>query len=274
MRIRARTLFVVAAVFVALRVTSLVLAAPITIENHSLEELSRELAVGEQSNGAGGAGVPVATRFPFGGGGVSWANPVVVPGWRTRLLPFGELNTILAGVLRPPILGGQAFITGQDGDNVAAVQAAQMGQALSARLAANTRYRLDFLGGIGLFGTDYHLAVSLIAVDSPATFPLENEPGVTRLAITQGLVPPESSFGTMLPWSLEYTTPPVLPANLVGKYVGVHLWGSDGFPRVIYDEFRLDATELPEPGTGVLLGVLVGVGVLRRGRRLVVAVAN
>jgi hypothetical protein len=235
------------------------------IVNPSFEDLSRPLAMGEQTNGAGGAGVPVATRFPFGGGGVSWDNPIEVSGWRTRVRPFGDTAVNYAGVLNPPLLGGQPFVTGQDGQYVAAVQVSQMGQTVNSLLRPSTRYRLTFLGGIGLFGSDYHLALSLIAVQDLQTLPLENQPGVTRLAITQGLVPPQESFGTLRPYALDYTTPATLPPELAGRYIGVHLWGSDGIPRVLYDDFRLEATTVPEP-TGAVGSGLGVMAFLRRRR--------
>jgi hypothetical protein len=245
---------------------SAVRGAALPIVNPSFEELSRALAVGEQTNGVGGAGVPVATRFPFDFIGPSWANPVEVTGWRTRLLPQGSPATIWGGVLNPPLLAGDPFITGQDGENVFAIQIAQVGQTLDALLQPNTRYRLDFLGGIGRLDFDYILSVSLIAVQDLVTLPLENEPGVTRLAITQGLFPPSDAVGTLMPYSLEYTTPPVLPPELVGNYIGIHMYGSDGIPRVVYDDFHLDATPVPEPGAIALLTMVASTALLRRSK--------
>ncbi len=229
-------------------------AADINVVNHSFEEVSRALAIGEQTNGAGGAGVSVGTRFPFGNDAVDWSNPVEVPGWRTRLPPNGSPNIVYAGVLNPPDLGPGPFITGQDGENVIAIQVAQVGQTLDHVLQPNTRYTLDFRAGIGLFDSDYFFAVSLIAVDDLSTLPLENEPGVARLTLTQNLIPSPDTFGTMLPYTLEYTTSEVLPPNLIGRYVGIHMYGSDGIPRVVYDDFRLDATPIPEP---VAIGLLM-----------------
>jgi hypothetical protein len=201
--------------------------------------------VGEQSNGAGGDSTPVATRFPFGGGGVSWSDPVIVPGWRTRLRPPGDTAIVYAGVLNPPELGGAPFVSGQDGQYVAAVQVSQMGQTLNVLLRPNTHYRLSFLGGIGRFGSEYVLSASLIAVQDLQTLPLAGEPGVSMLAISHGAVPPPESFGTMLPYALEYTTGQTLPPTLAGRYIGIHMYGSDGIPRVLYDDFRLEATSTP-----------------------------
>lgn len=220
-------------------------AESIEVINPSFEETSRPLAIGEQTNGAGGNDTPVATRFPFGGGGVDWSNPVIVPGWHTRLRPPGDLAINYAGVLHPPLLSGLPFVEGQDGQNVVAVQISRMGQVMNSPLRPNTRYRLRFLGGIGRFGSDYILSASLIAVPNLQTLPIEGEPGVTRLVISQGAVPPPASFGTMLPYSIEYISPRTLPPGLAGSYIGIHMFGSDGIPRVLYDDFRLDATPTP-----------------------------
>lgn len=232
------------------------LAAPIEIINPSFELTSRPLAVGEQSNGAGGVGVPVSTRFPFMGGTPSWDNPVEVLGWRTRLITQPSTSINRAGVLNPPtLLNGQQFIQGQAGQNVLANQISQVGQTLGVLVQPSTRYRLDFLGGIGRTDSDYFFAVSFIAVDSPTTLPLENQPGVQRLAITQGLNHPSNAIGQMLPYFLEFTTPAVLAPEFQGRYLGIHMYGSDGIPRVLYDDFRLDATIIPAPSAAAVLGL-------------------
>lgn len=226
----------------------------IPIVNPSFESISRPLEVGEQSNGAGGSGTPVATRFPFGAG-VSWANPVAVPGWRTYTHPVGSTNTVYAGVLNPPNLPGQFAIAGHDGNYLAAVQVAQIGQTLTTLLQPSTHYKLSFLGGIALHGSDYHLGASLIVVPDQATLPIENQPGVVRLVISTGAIPPPNTFGTMLPYSIEYTSPAVLPSNLAGKFLGIQMYGSDGIPRVLYDNFVLEATPVPVPATALMIGM-------------------
>lgn len=241
----------------------------IPIINPSFEQTSRALLVGEQTNGVGGAGVPVATRFPFAGGTPSWDNPVEVAGWRTFILPPPETAVNRVGVLNPPQLGEMNFIEGQDGQNVLAIQNARCGQVLDHLVQPGTRYRLEFRGGIGLFDSDYLFGVSLITTPTLDTLPLESWPGadVRRLAITSGLLHPPEANGQMLPYVLEYTTPAVLPVDVAGRYLGIHLWGSDGVPRVLYDDFRLEAFAVPGPGTGaaVFLSALVVVG-RRRGR--------
>ena len=129
----------------------------IEVANPSFEETSRSLAVGEQTNGVGGTGVFVSTRYPFAGGIPNWDDPVEVPGWRSRLPQNGSPDIVYAGILHPPPIGDNSFITGQDGQNVFAIQVSQAGQALDHRLLPNTQYRLEFLAGIGLTDSDYFL---------------------------------------------------------------------------------------------------------------------
>ncbi len=229
----------------------------IPIINPSFEIVSRPLEVGQQTNGAGATGVFVATRFPFGGGQFKWENPVEVPGWRTIVTPQGSPAFVYAGVLNPPLISGQPFITGHDGLHVAALQVARMGQTLTTRIQPNTHYTLRFRGGIGLFGSDYFLSTSLIVVPDLQTLPHEGQPGVERLVLSSGAVPPPQTFGTMLPYSIEYTSPATLPANLADKFLGIHMWGSDGIPRVLYDDFSLEATPVPAPATILTLAALL-----------------
>ncbi|MGE0481090.1 MAG: hypothetical protein AB7Q17_11525 [Phycisphaerae bacterium] len=233
------------------------------IINPSFETLSRPLAIGEQTNGAGGAGVPVATRFPFAGGEVSWADPVEVPGWRTLLRPPGDPAIIRAGVLNPPERSpGMPFMSGHDGQYLVTAQAVRMQQTIDAQLQPNTHYRLSFLAGIGLFDPDYIVFVSLLASPDLETFAYQGAPGVVTLVATQGVIPPPETFGTMRPYFIEYTSPAVLPAELAGRYLAIALLGSDGVPRVCFDDFRLEATRVPEPASPALL--VAGVAALRR----------
>lgn len=245
----------------ALLAPAAALGATVPIINASFEEVSRPLAVGEVTNGVGGAGVSVATRFIVPGNGTtpSWADPVVVPGWRTFVQPAPSTATIRAGVLNPHLVNGVPFIQGQDGQNVAAIQNAGMGQALAITFAPSTRYRIDFRAGIGLTDFDYFATVALVALDTAETMPLLGREGVFRVAITNDLRPARSTFGTLLSYSLEYTTPEVLPPTLAGKTVGIYLGGSDGIPRVVYDDVRMDATVVPTPG---LAGTAVAGGVV------------
>lgn len=173
---------------------TLAAAELLPIVNPSFEQLSRPLAVGEQTNGAGAAGVPVATRFPFAGGAVSWDDPVEVAGWRTLLRPFGDPAVIRAGVLNPPERSpGMPFITGYDGQYLVTAQAARMQQTIEAQLLPSTHYRLSFLAGIGLFDPDYSVFVSLLASPDLDTFAYPGAPAVITLAATQGVAPPPES---------------------------------------------------------------------------------
>ena len=244
MQIRAETIVVVSLVLSV--VGSGVYAEPVPIVNPGFETVSRELEGGEQTNGIGGDGVLVGTRssFPFGVGLVDWSNPVTVPGWRTWTVPFGSDGEVLAGVLRPTEVDGMPFVTGIEGENTLAVQAALVGQTTGALLEPGTTYTLSFLGGISQFDSEYFFSVTLTAVEDGVTLPLEGQPGVTRLALGSFFPPSNVPDGVMRRYSFSYTTPDELPAELVGTRVGIHVFGSDGIPRVIYDDFMLSAEGL------------------------------
>ncbi len=211
--------------------------------NPGFETVSRALAGGEQTNGIGGDDVLVGTRlpFPFGNGVVDWSDPVTVPGWRTITVPFGSPNQLLAGVLRPADIDGAPFVTGIEGNNALAIQAAIAGQETTTVLQPDTTYTLSFLGAISQFDSDYFFSVSLTAVDDTADLPIENQPGVTRLALGTFFPPNNTPDGVMRRYEFSYTTPKTLPAALVGARVGINIFGSDGIPRVIYDDFALTA---------------------------------
>lgn len=256
----------VAAVMIPLATTA-AHAQHVPIVNPGFESVSRQLAPGEQTNGIGGDGVLVGTRspFPFGGGAVSWADPVTVPGWRSRTVPFGSPDEILAGVLRPTEIGGDPFITGIEGDNALAIQAAIVGQKTSAVLQPNTEYTLGFLAGMSQFDFQYFAAVTLTAINDSAALPLEGQDGVTRLEIGRFFPPGAEPDGIMRRYEFSYTTPATLPPDLVGTHVGINVYGSDGIPRVIYDDFTLMAVTVPAPGaTACVLIALVLPGRPRR----------
>lgn len=242
-------------------------AAIIEIINPSFELTSRPLLVGEQTNGMAGAGTPVATRFPFQSGTPSWNNPVEVPGWRTLYQPPPSTSINYAGILNPPLINGQPFIQGQQGQNVFANQVSRAGQALNHIIQPNTTYRLDFLGGIGLFGSDYFFSVSFLTVPTLETLPLTDVQGVDarRVAISSPIDHPNNAIGQMLPYFFEYTTPAVLPPQHVGRYLGIMLGGSDGIPRVLLDDFRLEATPVPPPASACTL-LLCSLAARRRTR--------
>ena len=250
------------------------LAQSVPVVNPGFETISRPLDGGEQTNGIGGAATPVGTRFPFpfGSGLVDWADPVTVPGWHTRVVPFGSTDQILAGVLRPTSLGGTPFLTDLEGENVLAIQAALAGQQTTAVLEPNTTYTLSFLGGISSFDSEYFFSVSLTAIEPTATLPLEGEPGVSRLALGSFFPPAGHPDGVMRRYEFSYTTPETLPPNLVGAHVGIHVFGSDGLPRVNYDDFQLTAQaslgvpSVPAWGLATLSALVLVAGAARVGR--------
>lgn len=226
-----------------------VCAAPIPIVNPGFETVSRPLVGGEQTNGIGGDDILVATRspFPFGVGIVDWSDPVTVPGWRTYTVPFGSPGQILAGVLRPAPIDGTPFVTGAEGGHVLAIQAALVGQETSAVLQPDTTYTLSFLGAVSQFDSDYFISVSLTAIEDGVEVPVEGAPGVTRLASGSFFPPGNMPDGVLRRYEVSYTSPEALPAELVGTRVGINIFGSDGIPRVIYDDFALE-TDGAVPG--------------------------
>ena len=134
---RARAPAIAAAAFTV--ITPPTAADLLPIINPGFEMTSRPLVLGEITNGAGGAGVMVGTRMPWVGGGVSFADPVEVPGWRTLLPP--PQNPSATGVLNPPILssGGNPvpFMTGYEGHHIAAAQVSSMQQTLNVLVQLN-----------------------------------------------------------------------------------------------------------------------------------------
>lgn len=265
----------VAAALIALMQT--VPSAPaqiIPIVNPGFESVSRPLELAEQTNGIGGSEILVGTRtpFPFGGGPVDWSAPVTVPGWRTIVVPFRSPGEVLAGVFRPTDFGGTPFVTGIEGDHVLAVQAAVVGQETAAVLQPDTTYNLSFLAGISPFDSDYFFAVSLTAIDETATLPLENQTGVSRLTLGTFFPPDNQPDGVMRRYEFSYTTPETLPPELVGAHIGINVFGSDGIPRVIYDDFALTVSTLGEAPalsqfglvTLTLLVLIVGTLIIRQ----------
>ncbi|MBY0310781.1 MAG: hypothetical protein K2W85_01800 [Phycisphaerales bacterium] len=251
------------------------LAQPIVlpIVNSGFERLNVTLRPGEQTNGAGGVAegsgimeTPVNTiwRAPFPQGSGVPQSGVIVPGWRTR--PGGTGS--LAGVLNPnvPVAGpggARMWMTGYSGNYVATAQAAIMQQTLNVRLEPATTYAVSFLAGIGVTDSTYSPTVQLFATPDLNTFALIGEPGVTLLAQTPRVQIDQLQFSVMRPYGFTYTTPSVLPPELVSKYLTISFLGSDGFPRVNYDDFQV--TAIPAPNAGAL--VLIAAIPLRRRRR-------
>ncbi|NEQ52906.1 MAG: hypothetical protein F6K11_22665 [Leptolyngbya sp. SIO3F4] len=189
---------------------------------------------------------------------MNWTDPLTVPGWRTRTVPFGSADGVLAGVLRPADIDNEPFVTGIEGTYALAIQASLVGQETSALLQPDKVYTLSFLGGISQFDSEYFFSVSLIAIDDSATLPFEGQPGVTRLALGSFFPPSNIPDGVMRRYEFSYTSPEVLPAHLIGTRVGISVFGSDGLPRVIYDDFDLSAIPVQDDcpadvnGDGVL----------------------
>lgn len=241
------------------------------IINPGFEMLNVTLRPGEQTNGAGGAppGFPetaVNTRwqFPFNPNGNSPQEGVIVPGWRT--IPGGIGS--LAGVLNPNVqFNGQQWMTGYSGNHVGVAQAAFMQQTLNVQLAASTTYTLSFLAGIGITDSEYFPAVQLLAAPDLSSFATPSAPGVELLARLPLATIPRAQFGTMLPFSFSYTTPATLPPNLAGKYVAISFLGSDGIPRMTFDDFRLEAAPVPAGGTAAFAACVVALAMTKRRRR-------
>lgn len=215
-------------------------AGILPLVNPSFEDTSRPLAIGEITNGAGGVGVPVGTR-PNHFAGAQFASTVEVAGWRTYLpTPQNPTATIRAGVLRPhEVSPGVAYLTGYVGQHVVTSQNAAMQQTLPYQINPATRYRLTFLAAPGATGSLEGIYVSLLGAPDLTTLVFNGSTG-TVLAQTQGLIPLPGSESQMREYALEVSTPPVLPANLQGRYLAVALVGSDGIPIMNFDEFRLE----------------------------------
>lgn len=233
------------------------------IVNPGFEDLNVSLRPGEQTNGAGGvpqgSGLPetlVSTRWqsPFSPGVNTPQSGVRVPGWRTVSPATGGL----AGVLNPAVqFAGQPWMTGYSGASVAVAQAAVMQQTLNVQLQPSTVYTLTFLAGIGITDSEYTPLLQLLAAPDLSTFITPSTPGVEMLArVPSGSIIRRAQFGVMQPFSISYTSPDVLPPQLAGKYLAISFLGSDGIPRVVYDDFRLEAVPVPAPAAGLALAVI------------------
>lgn len=242
-------------------------AALLPIINPGFEDLNITLRPGEQTNGAGGAAAglpatPVTTRwqYPFSQGDNQPQSGVLVPGWRTQNPGFGSL----AGVLNPAVtFANRSWMTGYGGSHVAAAQAAFMSQTLDARIQPATRYTLRFNAGIGITDSEYSPLIQLLVAPDLTTFARPDLPGVVSLARADLMQIPREQFGTMLPRSITYTSPEVLPADLAGKYLAISFLGSDGIPRVVYDDFELEAVVVPTPPVA---SIVAGFGLVAASR--------
>ncbi len=226
-----------------LAVVSSVSAVGIPIVNPGFEEVSRPLADGEMSNGCGGSlAVLVGTRSSFFSP-PQFEDLVGVPGWRTYLPPPNNPTaTVYAGALRPPALRQGEYITGLEGEHVGYAMISQMQQTLDAVVQPGTLYTLRFKAGIGVSDTENGIYVALCAMPDRETLAFRGQAGVITLVATQGELARQSSAGTMREIEISYQSPEVLPVELVGKYLVISLQGSDGIPRMCFDDFRLTAT--------------------------------
>ncbi len=216
----------------------------VPIANPSFETLSRPLTEGEVTNGCGGAGVSVGTRASF------FAIPqfddtVEVTGWRTRLPPDNNPTaTIYAGVLAPPEWSpGQRFLTNPAGEYVASLHHVPVQQTLAVKVRPDTRYRLRFLAGFGVGDTPEGVYIALLAAPDRET-PVYIQQDAPILVQSSGLYPPIDSEGELRPYEITATTPSTLSAEFRNKYVAISFIGSDGIPRMNYDDFTLEATDL------------------------------
>lgn len=218
-------------------------AVVIPIVNPGFEETSRPLADGEMSNGIGGSlSVLVGTRFSFFGA-PQFNKLVGVPGWRTLLPPPNNPTaTVYAGALNPATLPQGEYITGLEGQYVGYAMVSAMQQTLEAQVQPDTLYTLRFKAGIGLTDSSNGVYVALCAMPDRETLAFRGQPGVITLAATLGVGAPQNTAGTMQEVVITYQSPSVLPVELAGKYLAISLIGSDGTPRMCFDDFRLTAT--------------------------------
>lgn len=221
----------------------------VPIINADFEQTSRPMNIGEITNGAGGAGVFVGTRDNFNDTTPDYTSPVEVPGWRT-FVPVNPASTVRAGVMTPPIFPGGAYITNYSGSQLATLQITPLQQTLPFLVQPNTRYTLTFRAGIGRFDSDYAAFAALIAVPDTTNLYFRGNAGTVTLVGTLGenFDMPGDNPGVMRTIAIEYLAPSVLPTNVQGKYLCVALNGSDGFPRMNYDDFSLLATPVRCPG--------------------------
>jgi hypothetical protein len=219
------------------------------IVNPGFEAINVALRPGEQTSGFSGMGVgqpevPVVTRwsFPFQQGGNTPQTGVIVPGWRTAPGSVGAL----AGTLNPAVeFSGRAWMSGYSGSYIATAQASFTSQTVDARIEAGTTYTLSFLAGIGSNGSSYFPAVQLLAAPDLTTFARVGSPGVTLLGQMPFVSIGPEEFGEMRRYSFSVTTPAVLPPSLSSHFLAVAFVGSDGIPRVNFDDFRLEAVPTP-----------------------------
>jgi len=213
----------------------------VPIVNPGFETTSRAMVPFEVTSGARGLADPVGTYIFNGAQIVSIDHPVGVDGWRT-FAPADPNVLIYAGVLRPGVVGkGSAFLVGMSGDHVAASRVSPMAQTLEEVVRPSTTYLLRFSAGYGLDEFASGVYVSMLAAPDRDAFVFQvGQPGVVFLANTftsSSIIPPPA--GLMRSYTVSFTTPDVLPPELVGKYLVISLVGSDGLPSMCFDDFEL-----------------------------------
>lgn len=235
--------------------------------NPGFEDVNVTLAPAEMTNGMGNAAQPATTRWPTpfqAMAGMSQSG-VVVAGWRS-FVPTPPSQS-LVGVMNPAAqINGQPWLTGYSGNHVAVAQAAFASQTLSVLLQPSTTYTVSFLAGIARTDFSYSPRVALIAAADTATLARVGDGVTTTLTFNPWTTITPDQFGVMLPFTFSYTTAATLPADQAGRYLGLYFLGSDGFPRVCFDDFRIEAAPVPSAGS-VALAAFAGCLMLVRSRR-------
>ncbi len=235
--------------------------------NPGFEVLNVTLAPGEMTNGIGSSTQPAVTRWPSPFQPIAGTpqTGVTVAGWRS-FVPVPPAQA-LVGVLNPAAsVNNQPWMTGQSGNNVAVAQAAFSSQTLDVIIQPSTTYTVSFLAGIGLTDLSYSPRVALLAAADTSTLARPGDGVTTTLTFNPWTTITQDQFGRMLPFSFSYTTPDVLPTNVANRYLSLYFVGSDGIPRVCFDDFRIEATAVPSAGP-VALTIVAGCVVLSRGRK-------
>ncbi len=244
------------------------LAVIIPIVNPGFESLNVELRPGEQTSGAGGGITPVTTHWPhpFPSNGLTSQSGVIVPGWRTIIPPPN--SNFRAGVLRPDVeFGGREWMSGHSGHYLGTAQGAFMQQTLSTQWQPSTTYTFSFLAGIGITDSEYSPLIGLLATPDLERLAFSDGNGVTSIARLPITSIRREQFGAMLPFTFTYTSPSVLSPQMLNHYIAISFLGSDGIPRMCYDDFRLDAVPVPASAPICLFGVASACTSLRRRRK-------
>jgi hypothetical protein len=217
--------------------------------NPGFEQLNTTLAPGEMTNGMGSPTQPTTTRWPspFQQLAGTPQSGITVDGWRS-FVPVPPAQS-LVGVLNPgATINGQPWLAAYSGNHVAVAQAAGASQTLNVRIQPSTTYTVSFLAGIGRNDLAYSPRVALLAAIDTTSFARAGDGVSTTLAFNPWQTIMDDQFGTMLPFSFAYTTPALLPSSIANRFLSLYFVGSDGIPRVTFDDFRIEATPIPSTG--------------------------